>query len=214
MPSTLVHVALGAVIATALLGELFSRKSLLVVLGAAAFPDLDTFLGLLIDGGHRALLHTLLLPVVLGALLVFDLRIRARSVLRARWGRRGVRVAWVSFAALTLAGIGPDLFSNGVNVFYPVYDQFYRIDGRLLISEQKGIIQSFVELSPPSDSGESVVGESVGSTNDTHYRTGVDPSAGAEQGNVEANIRGSPEWHGTARGAAGRAAGDDATVRV
>jgi hypothetical protein len=187
MPSTLVHLGLGAVLAAALLWRAYDARSLAVVLGATAFPDLDTFLGLWIRGGHRAILHTVLLPLALGALLVWDLRLRERSWLRGRWGDRGARTAGVAVAALAVAGIGPDLFTNGVNVFYPVHDQFYEVTGKAVLSDQRGLVQTFVDLSPPSTGeGEtSVVGTSVGSTNDTHYSTGVDPTSGDEPTDVE-----------------------------
>jgi len=189
MPSLLVHLAVGGIVAATLLGPRFDGRSLAVVLGAAALPDLDTVLGLWVQGGHRALLHTALVPLAVGVVLAWDLRLRERSALRARWGDRGARTAGAAFAALVVAGVAPDLFTNGVNVLYPLHDQFYVLDGEALLSTNDGFVQTFVELRPPttSDGGEttSVVGEAVGSTNDTHYRTGVDPQAGAESAGVE-----------------------------
>ncbi|MFC7046496.1 metal-dependent hydrolase [Halobacteriaceae archaeon GCM10025711] len=119
MPSTVVHVALGGILAASLLGDEFDGRALAVVLGAAALPDIDTLLGWWVQGGHRALLHTTLIPLVVGGVLLYDLRLRERSVVRTRWGERGSRIAVVSLAAFAVAGIGPDLLSNGVNVFYP-----------------------------------------------------------------------------------------------
>ncbi|GAA0645032.1 metal-dependent hydrolase [Salarchaeum japonicum] len=177
MPSTLVHVAIGGIVAVALLGAAFDRRSVLVVLAAAALPDFDTFLGFWIAGGHRAVLHNLVLPAVaLGALAV-DTR-RPISRLRRRYGDRGVRVAFVALAAFVFGGVLPDLVVNGVNAFYPVHDRFYTVNGELLLSNQRGLVQTFVDLSPAGDT----VG---GTTANTHYYTGVDPSAGAESADVE-----------------------------
>ncbi|MFB6121144.1 MAG: metal-dependent hydrolase [Halobacteriaceae archaeon] len=195
MPSLLVHLAVGGLVAAALLGPQFDGRTLAVVLAAAAFPDVDTILGLWVQGGHRALLHTFLLPLVLGAVLVWDLRLRDESAIRARWGPRGTRTAGAAFAALVFAGIAPDMFTNGVNVFYPLHDQFYVIDGEALLSTKDGFVQTFVELRPPTtdaasggaggDDTKTVVGEAVGSTNNTHFKTGVDPAAGKESATVE-----------------------------
>jgi hypothetical protein len=175
MPSTVVLLALGAVVAAALLSDEFDRRSVAVVLAATTVPDLDTFAGLVMQGTHRALLHTLVLPAVAGAILAYDTRIRAVSRLRGRWGGRGVRMAWVALAALLVGGIFPDLMTNGVNAFYPLYDRFLTVDGELLLSNQRGVVQTFVDLSTQPER----------TTENTHYWTGVDPTRGEEPANVE-----------------------------
>ncbi|MFB6255229.1 MAG: metal-dependent hydrolase [Haloplanus sp.] len=175
MPSTVVHLAVGAVVAAALLDDEFDRRSVAVVLAATAVPDVDTFAGLYMQGAHRALLHTLVLPVAAGTVLTYDTRIRAVSRLHGRWGARGVRVAWVALAALLLGGILPDLMTNGVNAFYPLYDRFFTVNGELLLSNQRGIVQTFVDLSAQPER----------TTENTHYWTGVDPTQGKEPRNVE-----------------------------
>lgn len=175
MPSTLVHVAVAGLVGAALLSR-FDRRAAAAVLAAGAVPDLDTFAGFLIRGAHRSLLHTLLLPAAVGALLLWDTRGRDRSWLRERYGGRGVRVAWAATAALLVGGIMPDLFTNGVNAFYPVHDAFYTVNGRALLSNQRGFVQTFVELAPA---------EPAPSTGERHYSTGVDPTAGSEPENVE-----------------------------
>jgi hypothetical protein len=177
MPSTVVHLALAGVVGVALLGEEFTPRALAVVLAAAALIDSDAFVGLVLPGAHRSLFHTLLLPVVLGGLVAYDSRIRGgASFLRRRWGDHGVRVAWVAVAGLTFGGIFPDLFTNGVNAFYPLHDTFYRVNGRLLVSSQRGLVQTFVELAP----------ETPRPTTETlHYSTAVDPTPGREPKNVE-----------------------------
>ncbi|MUV88683.1 metal-dependent hydrolase [Halapricum sp. CBA1109] len=196
MPSTVVHVSLAGLIAAGLLGRAFEWRSLaVVVVAATVFVDLDVFLGWWIGGAHRAAFHTLLLPALLAGLIVYDTRYREASVLRSRFAA-GPRIAWVTVAAVTFGAIGPDLFFNGVNVFYPVHDQFYKLNGEVLLSNQRGFVQTFVDLSPPEPNGSNATnattptggeGESgaVGSTEEVHYRTGVDPSRGEESANVE-----------------------------
>lgn len=189
MPSTLVHVAIGGLVGAALLTDEFDGRALTVVLLAAAFPDLDTFVGLFVVGGHRTIFHTLVLPAGIAVLLTYDTRTtrvgRWLSVrnsafrpgrLRTRWGDRGVRLAWVGVASLLIGGILPDLVTNGVNAFYPLHDAFYTVDGKLLLSNQRGIVQTFVEISPDPDAP---------ATGERKYVTGVDPSAGETPTDVE-----------------------------
>ncbi|MFW6004440.1 MAG: metal-dependent hydrolase [Halodesulfurarchaeum sp.] len=174
MPSTLVHVAIGGVVAAALLRGEFGWWSLGIVLVFAALPDLDSFIGLVLPGAHRSLLHTLLFPLILGVLLLLD-GYRSRSVLRERFGPDARRVAGIGIVALLFGGIAPDLVTNGVNVLYPLQDAFVRINGELLFSNQRGVVQTVVSLGE-AEAG----GTAVGSTETLHYSTGVDPTAGKE----------------------------------
>lgn len=197
MPSTLVHLALAGLFAAALLGRAFRPRTLAVVLGAVVVVDLDVFLGLRalgplqVVGAHRAAFHTLLLPVALVAALLYDTRYRERSWLGERFGGDGPHVAWVTVGAVAFAAIGPDLVTNGVNVLYPVHDQFYAFDGRMRLSDQRGVVQTFVNLS--TESGGSGGGggggpnldidldrNARGSSQETQYRTGVNPDPGGE----------------------------------
>jgi hypothetical protein len=173
MPSTLVHLALGSLIAAALLEDAFGPRALGVVLLVTAVPDLDAFVGIAFPGTHRAALHTLLIPVLLGVAIAYDCR-REESWLRAR-GPGAIRVAWVAVIAYVIAGIGPDLFFNGVNVLYPLHDRFYAVNGEVLYSDQRGFVQTLWE-------GQESTG---GTTDDTHYATGVDPTRGNDPENVE-----------------------------
>ena len=173
MPSTLVHLALGALIAAALLEDAFGPRALAVVLAAVAVPDLDTFVGIALPGTHRAALHTILVPLLAAGAIAYDLR-RENSWLRAR-GERTVRIAWVAVLAYVVAGIGPDLFFNGVNVFYPLHDRFYELNGRVLVSNQRGLVQTFWEAAESTG----------GTTENTHYRTGADVSRGEDPANAE-----------------------------
>lgn len=228
MPSTVVHVAFAGLVAAALLADHFDGGTVLVVMAATAFLDLDVIVGFWIAGAHRAAFHTLLLPGLVGATLWWDLRgrahprvqsrtsgfVRERSLVRSRWGARGVRTAWVSVAAMTLAGVGPDAAFNGANLFYPVHDRFYELSGKVLYSTHDGFVQTIVTvdldaladaLVPDLSGGGSGAGEAGGSngggaggggessddggtvrtTENTHYRTGFDPTRGDEPANVE-----------------------------
>ncbi|QPV62983.1 metal-dependent hydrolase [Halosimplex litoreum] len=190
MPSTLVHLAFGGMIAAALLGSVFDRRSLLVVLAVVAAPDLDSFLALFFVAGHRTLLHTYLIPIVASALLYVDLRLRDRSFVRGRWGPEGVRLAWVSVVALAFAGIGLDFVDHGVNPLWPLHDQFYVLDGRFEVSDQRGIVQSYVDLSPDTEQSGP---RSRGSSQEVNISTGVDPNPGGVGGGPDPDTVEDPE---------------------
>lgn len=180
MPSTLVHVALAGLLAAGLLGAAFRFRTVLVVLAVTAIPDLDSFIALVLPNTHRAALHTLLLPLLIGLAIVIDDR-WGNGWLRQRYGSDGVRTAGVAVVALAVAGVGPDLFTSGANAFYPLFDQFLVIDGKAVISNQQGFVQTFVEFGSEEPAG----GTGVGSTNTTHYDSGVDPTEGKEPADVE-----------------------------
>ncbi|WP_276301866.1 metal-dependent hydrolase [Halorussus lipolyticus] len=213
MPSTVVHVALAGLVGTALLAEYFDGKAVAVVMAATALVDFDVFLGFWIEGAHRAAFHTLLLPLLGGVLLWWDLHRRDRSRLRSRWGPRGVRVAWVSVVAVAFAGIGLDGFFNGANLLYPVHDRFYTFSGKVFYSTTEGFVQTLVTVDvqalidavvpdPASTGGSDSAAAGGGgggtsassgasnskpapTTDNTHYSTGIDPKKGAETGQVE-----------------------------
>ncbi|EMA46514.1 metal-dependent hydrolase [Halococcus saccharolyticus] len=178
MPSTVVHCALAGLLAAGLLADHFDARAVAIVLAVTIVPDLDAFTGFVIPGGHRSVLHTLLLPLGATALLYYDTRIREVSFVRARWQARGARIAWVSVAAVAFAAIGLDLVGGGVNLFYPIHDQFYALSGELLFSNNRGLVQTFVEFGPGSEAAR-------GSTEQVHINSGVDPTRGAEPENVE-----------------------------
>ncbi|WP_459193928.1 metal-dependent hydrolase [Halosimplex sp. J119] len=190
MPSTLVHLAFGGMIAAALLGSVFDRRSLLVVLAVTAAPDLDSFIALVSVAGHRTVLHTYLIPILGSVALYADIRFRDRSFVRDRWGPRGIRIAWVSIAALAFAGIGLDFVDHGVNPLWPFHDQFYVLDGRFEISDQRGIVQSYVDLSPET---EQTGPQSRGSSQEVNISTGVDPNPGGEGGGPDPDTVEDPE---------------------
>lgn len=145
MAPSLVNAAFGALLAAALLGAAFDRRSVAVVVAIAVLPDLDAVASLAVPGATNALLHAVWLPLAAGVALYWDTRIGDDSRLRKRAGRRGVRVAWVALAAFLVAGIGPDLFGGeGVNLLYPLHDAYYLVDGGLLFSTEDGVVQTFV----------------------------------------------------------------------
>lgn len=180
MPSTVVHVGLAALIAAALLRDHFDTRSLVIVMATTAFLDIDTILGMWIEGGHRAILHNIWIPVVLTVLLAWDTRVRPQSILRARYGDWGVRTAWVSIVAITFAHILLDAFYNGVNLFWPLHDQFYDLSGHLWITDQRGLVQTFVTIEFVDGLPRISEETAIGSTSDVHYRTGVDPGPDAD----------------------------------
>lgn len=183
MPSTLVHVALAAVIAAALLHETFDLRALALVVGLTAIADLDAFASLVIAGAHRSLLHTLLLPALLAGLVLYDARRGSDSLLGRTWDGRGHRVAGVAIFAFVVSAIGLDLVYNGVNLLYPLHDQFYVFDGKAILSTKDGFVQTFVEFDPST--GTVPAPESIGNSSEVHLRTGVDPTKGPEPEDVE-----------------------------
>jgi hypothetical protein len=153
MPPTVVHAALGVILAAAALGAAFDRRAAVVALLAAAAPDLDALLGLLaVPGGlpvpestHGAVLHTLFIPGVAAAVLYADAR-RARRVVD-RLGAAGVRLAWVAVVVYAVAGIGLDLLNVATaNPFWPLHDQFYAFVGSIVFSNQELFAQSYVQF--------------------------------------------------------------------
>ena len=175
MPSSVVHVAVAGLLGTALLADAFDARAILVVMAAAVVPDLDTFVGLVIPNAHRAAFHTFLLPAALALLLAYDLHVRESSWVESRWGRRGRRIAWVSLVTFTFAGSTLDLFTNGVNVLYPLHDQFYTFSGHVLVSSQRGFVQTIFQFPHTV----------VHTTANTHYSTPVNPTPGPTPKHVE-----------------------------
>lgn len=147
MPPTLVSVAVGVLLAVALLGAAFDRRSLAVVAVAAALPDLDALLGIAAPWATNALLHSAFVPLVAGALVYYDAEVRESSYLRSRYGWYGVRVAWVAVAAYAVAGIGLDLCNvESAAVLFPLSDRYYAVVGKLVLSTQEGVVQTYVEF--------------------------------------------------------------------
>lgn len=179
MAGTVVHMAFAGLLAAALLGGAYDRRAVLVVVVVTALPDLDSFLALAFSGAHRAVLHNFVVPTVAAVLLWVETAGGDGSVVLDRYGRRGVRVLWVAIVAYAVAGVSLDMVAGGVNPLYPLVDQFYILDGKIELSDQRGIVQTFVETA--GDSGE--VG--IGSTDEISYSTGVDPDPSNTQTDPE-----------------------------
>lgn len=184
MPSTLVHIGVAALFGSALLADHFDWRAIAIVMVVAAFPDIDTFIGLwIMDGAHRTVLHNIFFPILALGIVLWDIRWRSESSIRSHWGDYGVRVIWVSIlAGWLVAHVLLDAFYNGVNLFWPVYDQFIDLSGALYFSTHEGFVQTFFGVEWTAEGirfGESHV---RGGTDETHYRTGVDLGPGASPG--------------------------------
>lgn len=179
MPSTVVHMAFAGLIGAALLGTAFDRRSVLVLFGVVVFVDLDSFIGLVSVVGHRTVFHTLLIPLGAAAFVALDQYVGESSVLRRRYGRRGVRITWVTIVVYVASAIGLDLFSaGGANPLWPLHDQFYVIDGKVELSSQRGLVQTFVDLNSEQSGGQQTDGPTTvarGSSEEVNVSTGVDP---------------------------------------
>ena len=115
---------------------------------AAAAPDLDAPLSVLLPGAHGAVLHTLLLPAAAALLLYYDTR-RPDSWLRARYGPAGVRVAWVAVLAYALAGTGLDLLNlDAANPVWPIDTMYYSFVGKVELSTTQGFVQTYYRYDP------------------------------------------------------------------
>ena len=166
----MVHLAFAGLVAAALLGDDFDRRALAVVLVVVAVPDLDSFL-ITTDAGHRTVLHNLWVAAVPAALLLVDLRGREESLLRRRYGAWGVRVAWVGLLCYLVAHLALDIADGYVNLLWPVFDQFYTLDGSIELSSRRGIVNTF------SNGGVPLL-EARGPSSATQITTGVNPGEG------------------------------------
>lgn len=181
MPSTVVHAAVAFLLAVGLLGEFYDRRALGVVLVVMVAPELDTFAGWFLEGAHRALLHNLVFTAVAAALVWWDTT-RESSWLRGRFGARGVRLVWVGLFVHTFAHMLFDWSHlDGINLFYPITDRFFNLDGEAFYSTAEGFTQSFVEVTTDPETGQrSVDAGQGGTTENTHVSSPVDPSPDPE----------------------------------
>lgn len=186
MPSTVVHAAVAFLLAAGLLGEFYDRRALAVVLVVVVAPELDTFAGWFLDGAHRALLHNLVFTAFAAALVLWDTS-RESSWLSERFGARGVRLLWVGLFAHTFAHMLFDwAHLDGINLFYPITDRFFSLDGEAFFSSAERFSQSFIEVSTDPETGQSSVDAGQGgTTRDTHVSSPVDPSSEPEPENVD-----------------------------
>lgn len=184
MPSTIVHGGFALLLAAGLLRGALDRRVLVGLLVIVAVPEIDSAAGLWLDGAHRALLHNLTVPLVVGLWLYWDTRLREadRSWVRRRFGRRGVTVVWVVLFVHVFAHALLDYAHlEGINPFYPVYDRFLRLEGELALSTTDGVVQTFVDVDVGADGGEVADVGATGTTADTHVANPVEPSETVEK---------------------------------
>jgi inner membrane protein len=186
MPSSVVHAALGFMVAVGLLGRFYDRRALAFLFVIVLFPELDTVMGLLMDGAHRTVLHNMVFPAIAAVVLYWETT-RERSMIRARWGARGVRIAWVGLFVHTLPHIALDwAHLSGVNFFWPLRDQFFNLDGELAFSTTEGFVQTFIEIAEDPETGQSVIDAGQGGTRaETHVSNPAQPSDEPEPGPVD-----------------------------
>lgn len=182
MPSLVVHYALVGLLAATVLGAAFDRRSLLVALVVVTIPDIDAFIALFSSVGHRAATTNLVIPAVLALVLSVDLYVREESFVRSRWSGYGVRVAWFCVFVYAVGHVLFDAVSGGANLLWPLHDQFYHIRGKLELSSQRGLIQTFVEVGGDAQSdgsgGSGIRLEGFGNTSEVQMSTAVDPDPG------------------------------------
>ena len=175
MPPTLVTVAVGVLLGVALLGAAFDRRTIGLVAFVAALPDLDAVLSLWVRGATNAALHTVFIPLGAAVALYFDTS-REESWLRERYGWCGVRVAWVAVAVYAVAGIGMDLFNvESAAVLYPLSNRYFSVVGRLVLSTQEGVIQTYLEVGDGW-----LAAASSGTTETRHVPSWVNPTPGTD----------------------------------
>ncbi|PSP80041.1 hypothetical protein BRC81_02255 [Halobacteriales archaeon QS_1_68_20] len=186
MPSPTVQLGFAVLVAAAVLGEYYDRRALGVVVVVLLLPELDTLTGWVLAGAHRALLHNLLLVAAASGLLYYDTRVRDQSWLRERYGDWGVRVAVAALFAHVFAHVLLDYAHlEGVNLFYPVVDAFYHLEGELYLSTDEGLVQTFVEFVDPQASGQVVDAGRTGTTENVHVDSPVDPENEGPDGRPE-----------------------------
>lgn len=189
MPATTVHLGFGLLVAAALLPqERFDRKLFAVFGVVLVFPDLDSIPGWWLPGAHRAMFHTLVLVGIVAGAIYYDAYVRDESWLRKRGGDWAVRVAWGLLATHLLAHLFLDwAHLSGINLVYPIDDQFFRLEGDLVYSTADGWIQTFVEIEGDDGGGgtPSIDVGQQGSTDDVHVSTPTDPEPG---GGVDRNV--------------------------
>ncbi|MFQ3319456.1 MAG: inner membrane protein [Natronomonas sp.] len=186
MPSTVVHVSVAFLIAVGLLGKYYDRRALGLILLILLFPETDTLAGWVLDGAHRALFHSLVLAAAVGVVLYWDTT-GEESWLRERIGPDGVRVLWVGLFVHVFAHLALDwAHLDGINVFYPLSDRFFRIEGEMYLSTADGFVQTFIEVATNPETGQqSIDAGQGGTTKNTHVSSPVDPSSAPEPQQVD-----------------------------
>ena len=185
MPSLVVHYAFVGLLAATILGAAFDKRSVLISLVVVTVPDIDAFIALFSTVGHRAATTNLVIPAVVGLALAVDRYGREESFVRRRWGAYGVRLAWFCVAVYAVGHVLLDSVTGGANLLWPLHDQFYEITGRLELSSQRGVVQTFIEGSSGTESESVPTFQPMGNTSEVQMSTGVDPNPGANPAPAE-----------------------------
>ncbi len=177
MPSTVVHAGFALLLAAGLLKGAYDRPALAVVLVVIVLPEVDTLLGPVMPGAHRTVGHNFVLPAAAAILLYYDTRLRDVSVVRDRFDDRGVRVAWTALFVHFFAHVFLDwAHLEGVNALWPIHDEFFRLEGEILLSTADGFVQTFVEFDVDPDTGDRRVDAGgTGTTETVHVVNPVEP---------------------------------------
>ncbi|PAU84141.1 hypothetical protein CK500_06830 [Halorubrum salipaludis] len=177
MPSTVVHAGFALLLAAALLGEYYDRRALAALLVVLVLPEVDSFLGPVMPGAHRTVGHNLVVPAVGALLLYYDTRVRDRSLVRDRLSGRWIAVAWVAIFVHVFAHVALDwTHLDGVNLLWPLRDQFLALEGEVLFSTADGFVQTFVDVRVDPETGaRSVDAGTTGSTETVHVNNPVEP---------------------------------------
>lgn len=164
-------------LAAGLLRDAYGRRALAVVVVIMVVPEVDSVLGPVMDGAHRTVGHNVVVPAAVGGLLYYDTRRRDRSWVRDRVGDHGVRIAWVGLFVHFFAHLFLDwAHLEGINLFWPLYDGFFRLDGELALSTTEGLVQTFVSIDFDPETGEPAVDAgATGTTDDVHVNNPVQP---------------------------------------
>lgn len=179
MPSSVVHAGFALLIGVGLLGTYYDRRAAVVLLAVLLVPEVDTLVGYVMDGAHRTLLHNAVLPAIASAFLYWDTHHREVSWVRHRLGDGGTRLAWVALFVHLFAHVSLDwTHLEGVNLLWPLRDQFFQLDGEAYYSTTEGFVQTFVEVLEDPDNGQqSVDVGGGGSRQETHVSNPAQPSA-------------------------------------
>ncbi|MDS0276432.1 hypothetical protein NDI85_01260 [Halomicroarcula sp. S1AR25-4] len=184
MPSLVVHYAFVGLLAATVLGAAFDRRSLLLSLVVVTIPDVDAFVALFSQFGHRTATTNLVIPAILAGVLAIDSYVREESYVRSRWGAYGVRVAWFCVVVYAVGHVLFDAVTGGANLLWPIHDEFYVFRGKLELSSQRGIVQTFVDWNTgggANDGGGGPSLRSIGNTSTVQMDTGVDPTPGQRE---------------------------------
>lgn len=187
MPSSVVHVAFALLLAVGLLGAYYDRRALLILVAIVLFPELDTLMGWMMDGAHRTVLHNMVFTAVAAIALYWDTVSREESWIRGRFDEYGVRVAWVGLFVHTFAHLALDwAHLDGINFLWPLYDQFFRLEGEMFLSTTDGFVQTFLAVAQdPETGGRAVDAGGGGTTQDTHVANPAQPTRDPEPGPID-----------------------------